>query len=236
MSANPEMTALVPEKIPMDRRQFAFGGVLLGLAIAETMLRPRRGFPPPAPNALEQAIPTAFGPWQYVTTSGIIKAPADEMSKRLYDQVLTRLYERPDGARVGLLIAYGSAQNSALQLHRPEYCYPAQGFTISGKRFLELRLGSRRALACLLTAETPEITEQLLYWARIDRSFTVDGAGDRAAIVHANLRGYLPDGVLVRMSTQTRDPVEATGILRDFNNALVTSLGPTGRHLVFGQA
>ena len=39
-----------------------------------------------------------------------------------------------------LSIAYGKNQSDALQLHKPEICYPAQGFTLLAKQNTPLDL------------------------------------------------------------------------------------------------
>jgi EpsI family protein len=46
----------------------------------------------------------------------------------------------PQGYRIMLSIAYGKNQSDALQLHKPEICYPAQGFTLLAKQNTPLDL------------------------------------------------------------------------------------------------
>lgn len=219
-----------------DRRQFLFGGALLALTAAAVVLKPRRSFDPPPEKFLDGAVPQVIGGWRYVTASGLIVPPEDELSSRLYDQVLTRVYENADGLQLGLLIAYGSAQNASLQLHRPENCYPPQGFTLGPRRAVPLPLGRTAGTASYLEAQRDGTTEQVLYWTRIDQTFTTDNAGDRGALVAANLRGYLPDGVLVRLSTRTADAGAALERLRDFNERMLAGVSGAGRRLLLGAA
>lgn len=49
---------------------------------------------------------------------------------KLYSQTLTRTYINNDGYRIMLSVAYGENQLSSdvTQVHRPEFCYVAQGF------------------------------------------------------------------------------------------------------------
>ena len=49
---------------------------------------------------------------------------------KIYNQTLTRTYINPRGDRIMLSIAYGRDQSDALQMHKPELCYPAQGFRL----------------------------------------------------------------------------------------------------------
>src|SRR6267378_4531886 len=49
---------------------------------------------------------------------------------KLYSQILTRTYVNSAGYRIMLSLAYGSDQRGSLQAHKPEVCYPAQGFAL----------------------------------------------------------------------------------------------------------
>ncbi|KQR80204.1 hypothetical protein ASG07_15535 [Sphingomonas sp. Leaf343] len=179
-------------------------------------------------------MPRVIGDWRYMTASGLVLPPTDELSNRLYDQVLTRIYENRNGMQLALLIAYGSTQNTSLQLHRPENCYPAQGFELSEPQSVPIRLGGVAAEAREVRAERAGIVEHLLYWARIDRTFTVDGSEDRSAVIAANLKGYLPDGVLVRLSMPGTDAMASVAMLEDFNGRMIDALSDAGRHLLLG--
>ena len=82
---------------------------------------------------LADQIPRQIGPWQFVNEDGLVVAVADEDSgpRDGYDQLVTRTYAAPGLPTVMLLLAYGSTQGGSLQLHRPETCYPGQGFGLS---------------------------------------------------------------------------------------------------------
>ena len=56
-----------------------------------------------------------------------------ELIDKIYTQTLSRTYVNPSGYRIMLAIAYGDDQRDAMQLHYPEVCYPAQGFSLKGK-------------------------------------------------------------------------------------------------------
>ena len=132
-----------------------------------------------------------------------------------------------------LLIAYGSAQDYTLQAHLPEVCYPSSGYTVSDltRVPVTLREGSSD-VATYLTAERSDRVEQVFYWLRIGKSFPATLGQERMAVVSANLRGILPDGVLVRMSTLGSDKNLALGQLAAFNHALLASIGTAGRRLL----
>ncbi len=220
----------------IHRRQFVYGGALVAAAAVAIALTPRRLTDPIARDELDHAVPNVIGRYRFATVSGLVMPPQDEISERIYDQVLTRVYVADDVPPMMLLIAYGSAQDSGLQLHRPEVCYPASGYEISGIREIGLK-GLRPGTdvqATFLTAARGSHTEQVLYWTRIGQHFPNSGWQEKSAIISANIGGSLPDGVLVRVSIQSPDRAEALRLVEGFNTAMVASLGARGRRLLLG--
>ncbi|MES2664147.1 MAG: exosortase C-terminal domain/associated protein EpsI, partial [Pseudomonadota bacterium] len=86
----------------------------------------------PAIN-LEKHIPKEFSDWT-IDKSVMPILPNPELQDKLdvlYSSILARTYINSDGQRVMFSIAYGSDQGSeATAVHRPEFCYAAQGFKI----------------------------------------------------------------------------------------------------------
>lgn len=219
----------------LDRRQFLYGGVLLGAVGAGMALKPRRAAPIPAPGALESAVPLTIGPYRFLTQSGLVVPQQDALSERIYDQVLTRIYGAPGLPAVMLLIAYGSAQDSGLALHRPEICYFGAGYEIGPMREVPFAAGKGKAgEASYLTATRPDRREQIFYWTRIGDRFVTSATNEKWIVIKANLHRELPDGVLVRMSTVAPSDAEALPALQHFNTWLVRSLGSDGRQLLLG--
>ncbi len=220
----------------MGRRELMLGGLMLALTTAGLALRPVRSFARLAPDTLNRIIPQQIGGYSFASVDGLITAQTDDLTQRLYDQVLTRMYVAPGQSPIGLLIAYGSAEDEGLQLHRPDECYPAQGFVLSNMHRTPIALAGHAISATALTAARADRTEQLLFWTRIAGIFPSESRDERRAIVAENLRGRLPDGVLVRLSMTARDAVPATARLTQFSQALIGSLGAPARRLLMGQA
>ncbi|WP_331010277.1 exosortase-associated protein EpsI, V-type [Sphingomonas sp.] len=219
-----------------DRRQFLVGGTILAAAAAATALSPKRLLAAPPEGLLERAIPNQIGPYRYVTASGLVVPPQDELSERIYDAVLTRVYSAgPTGPGIMLLIAYGSAQDAGLQVHRPEVCYPAAGYAIRETGYEPLT-GVPGAEATYLSVERGDRSEQVYYWTRIGNTFPKDQWTEKLAIFNANVRGGMPDGVLVRVSVLSPSRTESLAPVATFNTALLASLGRDGRRLLLGQA
>jgi EpsI family protein len=75
-------------------------------------------------------------------------------------------------------------------------------------------------------------TEHVLYWTRIGDKMPANWGQQRIAVAEQNLRGILPDAILVRISTVSDDPVRAWAALDAFTRAFIQSL-PADRRDVF---
>ena len=111
--------------------------VLMLLAFAGAQAwRPQRHLTDSLPKIdLEVLFPKSFGDW--VTDDKMpVQLVAPDLQaylNKIYSQTLSRSYlNRINGERVMLSVAYGGDQADATRAHRPEVCYPAQGFQISG--------------------------------------------------------------------------------------------------------
>lgn len=224
-----------------DRRDVLFGALLAAAGLAEIGLRPVSTAPQLSARWVDAAVPRDVGPWRVAAVDGVVTAPEDELAARLYDQVLTRIYRAP-GARgqlpdIALLVASGRGQDLDVQLHRPDACYPAQGYVLSAERAVRLGFAGRALTASSVAARRDDDVQQVLWWTRIGDIFPGDAAAQNRAIVHANLAGRAPDAVLVRLSVGAADDgaraaAAALGVLVQFAGALGAALGPAGRKLL----
>lgn len=220
--------------LPLDRRQFLLGGALLAVSGAAWWLAPVQSIASAAEGALEAAIPRRIAGYRFATTTGLVLP--DEQRTRVYDQVLTRIYIAEGQPAIMLLIAYGSAQDAGLAIHRPESCYPSAGYTVSPTRPVALAslAKARAAAATFLSAERGDRVEQIYYWTRVGSRFPTSPAREKFDVLAANLGGAMPDGVLVRLSMLSREPDAALPQLEAFNAALIRAVGPAGRRMLLG--
>ncbi|MDD1453123.1 EpsI family protein [Sphingomonas sp. H160509] len=216
-----------------DRRQLLLGGALTAAAGAAAWLRPRRTTVLPPDGALEKSVPLQLGDYRYASSTGLILPDSDQTSG-VYDQVLTRVYVAPDAAPIMLLIAYGSAQDAGLAVHRPEACYPSAGYTIGTQSTVNLR-GMRGRKATALSASRGDRIEQIYFWMRIGERFPTSPIDEKAAVFAANLRGVMPDGVLVRLSVRSTDASGALDQMMAFNAMLLGIDDRMGRTVLLGQ-
>jgi EpsI family protein len=135
-----------------------------------------------------------------------------------------------------VVIAYGAVQNDLLQLHRPETCYTAIGFTISDSRVTTLALGGTSQLPVRkLTAKTESREEQICYWTRIGDDLPTDGREQRRVKLRQQMRGYLADGILVRISTVAGNFPAVFDQLARFSAGMVKATSPANRQVLIGR-
>ena len=220
-----------------SRRNVMVGGMALacsGIAWAGA----RKGdVDPLAEGALQRLVPERFGEWQAIEGGDVVQPPRSELSDKTYNDVLVRIYQNPAGTAIALLLAYGSLQARDMQLHRPELCYPASGFAIKSEQTLDLHLPDEPLItARLLDTSSQTRSEQVLYWTRIGREFPTTQLAQRISVVRQNLRGAVPDGILVRMSTAAPDVSTALPLLRSFAETMVETAPPATSKLLLGRA
>jgi len=182
-------------------------------------------------------VPLQIGPWQFATADGVVVPREDEAAPQDgYDQVLTRTYLSADNPEVMLLLAYGSTQGGSLQLHRPETCYPGQGFLLSRFSDHELLIpGGAAVEGRSFTAQRDDRVERVLYWTRISNAFPRNTAQEYRAIFTSIITGVIPDGILVRLSTLEPDIRRADAALARFAELLVRSTSVSDREVLIGK-
>lgn len=229
--------ASATEPAVSSRRELLLGGALLCAAAAAGSLRYRSG--PPLSSgrpSLKQLMPERIGPWVHQPLADVLIPQGEAVEDRTYDDLFTAYYTTAAGAGVMLLIAYGSAQVGDTELHRPEVCYPAAGFSLARWPDVTLRFAREPVRAAVMTATAPERIEQMLYWSRIGRDFPTTSLEQRWSVLRQTLRGVVPDGVLVRMSTIDGDRESGLAVLERFAADMISVASPTLRGILVGSA
>jgi EpsI family protein len=232
------MTTVAGSSVPhSSRRELLIGGTLACAAVAAGALRlssdsgASTGRPP-----LEQLIPSRIGQWVRQPFADVLIPQGEAQEDRTYDDLFTGYYAAAGGGGIMLLVAYGSAQVGDTELHRPEVCYPAAGFQLQRWPDVLLRLPGERVRAAVMTARAPDRTEQMLYWSRIGSEFPTSSLSQRWAILTQSLRGAVPDGVLVRMSTIGTDRSAGVQTLESFAGEMLAAGSPVLRQMLVGKA
>jgi EpsI family protein len=209
---------------------------LLGSAVLAEVLAPHELMARASASlSLDRMIPKQFGTWTLVPgVSPVTPAEPegyvepDPQSARIYSQEVGRGYSDGHGNIVMLLVAYGPVQNYRLKAHRPEMCYTAAGFRISDKTggSVSYRDGASPIKLTRLITERESRFEPVSYWMRVGNDIA-NGVIERQLIrLKYGLRGIIPDGALIRVSTIGL-PREASFNLQDqFIRDLLAAIPP----------
>ena len=127
-----------------------------------------------------------------------------------------------------------------MKIHRPELCYVAQGFQVGAKEHAALALNDGRSVALTrLIAQSSNRVEPVTYWIRIGEEISQSAWQSRLAILREGLRGRIPDGILVRVSTpypKGQLAPHGYGIHSEFLRDLLSSLEPRAQRLLLGHS
>jgi EpsI family protein len=213
----------------VDRRKVLLG-LLFGSAAALAAWRqPRKHLDYLGSEKLEHLVPKTIGRWKFVAASGLVIPPEDQLSRTLYSQLLTRVYSDGENPPVMLLIAQAAGQTGILQVHRPETCYTAGGYTISALSPHDVHVGSAVIPANSMDATLEGYTEHILYWTRVGNQIPASWREQKIAVASQNMRGIIPDAILIRVSTVTNDAESARATLDAFAAEMIGSVPPSRR-------
>jgi EpsI family protein len=136
-----------------------------------------------------------------------------------------------------LSIAYGGAHGEAMQTHRPEVCYPAQGFNVVrefGMQALSTVYGAL-SVKRLVASHGPRV-EPITYWVVVGDMPTEFGMQMKLAQLRYNITGQIPDGMLVRVSSIDRNELDAYQLQERFIVGLLAALSDRDRARIIGSA
>jgi EpsI family protein len=92
---------------------------------------------------------------------------ASDLGALSLDSYTDRVYQDPSGRRVTLLLEYRRLGRGAFN-HRPEACYPAVGYVLTGRRTVPIVYGNKPGSAGTMTADYSgsegRSHQTLLYW------------------------------------------------------------------------
>lgn len=212
-----------------DRRKFLLGLLFCSAAGIAAARQPRTRIDYLGREKLDDLVPKSIGPWKFVTASGLVVPPEDELSKQLYSEVLTRVYSDGENPPIMLLLAENGSQSGFLQIHRPEICYGAGGYQVSTLAPHPIQLGSKVLVANSMDATQGGTTEHVIYWTRIGNIVPTSWRAQKFAVAEQNLRGIIPDAILVRVSTVNADGDAARANIDRFIQAMIQAIPPSRR-------
>ena len=183
------------------------------------------------PIDLAAMVPTAFGEWreERQLVAQVINPQQQSALDAIYSQTLSRTYVNPQGYRIMLSIAYGKNQSDALQLHKPEICYPAQGFALLGKQAGALDLLNNPIAATRLDTRLGQRREPITYWTVVGDRNVTSGMNKKMIEMRYALTNRIPDGMLVRVSSIDTNIPSAYVKQNQFATAMVAAITPANR-------
>jgi EpsI family protein len=220
------------------RRAILVAGVMLAGSALATAMRPtelmsdKRGVP-----KLETMFPTSFGDWRVDTSLPVILPAPDVQAQldKIYNEVIARTYVNKAGQRIMMSVAYGGDQSDATSAHRPEACYPAQGFAITENFGDTLQVAGREIPVRRLMSRNSGRNEPITYWIVVGDRVVTTGIGQKLAQMRHGLRNVIADGMLVRVSSIDRDMVKGHELQSKFLADLGAALDRNDASRVLGE-
>ncbi len=186
---------------------------------------------------LETIFPDSFGDWRTDTTITPI-APSPELQATIdqtYEQTLSRTFIDKSGQRIMLSVAFSGNYGKGSQYHRPEICYPSQGFRILKETNSTLSTPEGNLPVKHLVAVLGPRNEPITYWFVIGGLQTQSSFGVRWAQIKVGLTGKVPDGLLIRVSSIDQDEVRAFQLQENFINKMLEAVGANNRYRLTGR-
>lgn len=185
---------------------------------------------------LEDLVPSQFGDWRELKQSAgqIINPQQTELLQKLYSETLTRSYANTQGVVIMLSIAYGASQSDGVALHYPEVCYPAQGFQVQTNRQVQIGTAFGSISGRQLTTHLGNRYEPVTYWSTLGDKVVAGGIKTKLAQLQYGFSGFIPDGLVFRVSSIDRDSNKAHNDQVSFVKDLVLALPTSSRQRLAG--
>jgi EpsI family protein len=184
--------------------------------------------------SLETEVPKSFGEWRLLPEQGaqVVNPQTKELLDKLYSQILTRTYVNKSGYRIMLSMAYGDDQRGGLQAHKPEVCYPAQGFKLHSNELGQLSTQHGNVEVRRLSTSLGQRAEPVTYWLTVGDTVIQNKLQKRLAEIRLGLTGQIPDGILFRISSIDPDTGRAFKMQQRFASDLLADVpAPTRKRL-----
>lgn len=185
---------------------------------------------------LSKILPDTFGGWKTDTSinSYIINPQEKDLIKKLYSQNLNKTYTNQFGNSVMISISYGKNQLKETQIHKPEVCYPAQGFRVHTlqKGIITSNFGSIPVMK--MVAQRKSRTENVIYWIRLGDHLVRGSIEQNYTRIYYGLRGIIPDGLLFRISEIDTDMEKSFQLQIRFINDLLEHLSTSHKQQLIG--
>jgi EpsI family protein len=219
-----------------NRIALLIAALMISASVGAIVLRPDQKVAQISAISLETMIPKDFGDWKEEPQRNlqVVNPQTQALLDKLYSQILARVYINKDGYRVMLSLAYGSDQRGALQAHKPEVCYPAQGFTLHSSKNSPLNTPFGEIPAQRLHTSLGPRQEPVTYWFTVGDTAVQSKLQKRLIDIRYGLTGQIPDGLLFRISSIDENQIRANQLQDQFVNQLLQAITPEDRKRLSG--
>jgi len=201
----------------MDTKLFSLRFLLVGAAMVLAVGLSFAIEPPKGGKAdsvdLKKVVPEVFGEWSLDPQMALVVLRPDVEAglAKVYQQTLSRTYMNSKGERMMLSIAYTGDIDRQMDIHRPEFCYPAQGFDVVARTqdgTVATALG-QLPVKRLVASHGPRV-EPITYWITVGDTTATKGWERKVVVkLRYGLTGQIPEGMLVRVSSVSGDVATA---------------------------
>lgn len=216
---------------------FVIAGLMCAASVGAIVARPGTKAADLGPAiVLEAMVPKQFGDWREEPERAVqvINPQTQALLDKLYSQILTRTYVNAGGYRIMLSLAYGTDQRGTLQAHKPEVCYPAQGFTLHRSEASQLGTPFGAIPAQRLFTSRGPRQEPVTYWFTVGDKAIQGKLQKRFVDLMFGLTGRIPDGMLFRVSSIDPDQNRANQMQDQFIRQLLEAVTPAERKRLSG--
>lgn len=213
---------------------------MLGSFVLAEAIRPHRHWTDVLENPrYADIIPEQFGEWESIKqpASSVVNPVQEQRLLELYTETVARGYvHKPTGRIIMLSVAYGKDQSTDTQIHTPDACYPSQGFKVTNRTEVDIHTPTGDIPAVrLMTHLGNTRTEPLTYFIRVGDQLARGSKERNLARIKMALRGYLIDGLLVRVSEITTKS-DSYELQEKFLRDMAMAIDKSHAGMVFGHA
>lgn len=207
-----------------SRTSLLIAALMCAASVGAIFAKPTRKVAEERPSVtLEAMIPRQFGEWREEPqrVAQVVNPQTQELLDKLYSEVLSRIYVNGSGYRVMVSVAYGSDQRGGLQAHKPEACYPAQGFIVHSNEAGRIATSKGEIPVRRLFTTLGPRQEPLTYWFTVGDKVVQNKTHKRIVDLAFGLTGRIPDGLLFRVSSIDADRERAYRVQEKFVGELL---------------
>ncbi|CAM4851717.1 unnamed protein product, partial [Rotaria magnacalcarata] len=187
---------------------------------------------------LSKEIPEEFKNWntQRTEDTAIVDPIQLTVLKELYAETYSKKYLNDQGEMIMLSIAYGRDQNDGHDVHKPDLCYPAQGFVVLEEKKINLKLDVNRNISVkYMKTQKGERIEPLVYWTTAG-NFIYDTKLQKKLIeLNYAKNNLIPDGMIIRISTINSDSEKSINTIKSFIRDFYTGILKIDQDRYFGE-